>query len=417
MIFLHVGESISGGGAGTVLRETVEILKKNDTINTHKVLVRKSNFYENKIDYTFSKPPTSKFKFVDQIFSIKNFVAINKVLQSLQPDVIHIQSLGNLSPSIFLALKKYKNKNRVTIFQTVHTFEYLCSHSAGYDYLKQKKCTDCATNLYKFKIFARRCSRLGFIHSYAKGLTSFLYSNFVKNNLIDQIITPSNFLRKKMLLHPEIKSIEVLYNPVKSNNQIKLNNNTKLHNKFRFVFFGRLSEEKNIECIIEAFSIAVKENPFFELVIIGSGPQENKLRKLTDKLALTEKVIFKGFLEKKALTRELLNCNVSILSSKCYETASMVVLESIQYNLLPIVCDHGGMKEMVESVGVGLKFMDGDIYELSKKMKESYINNKKTKSELFEIRDKVLFDYGDLSYFINLNKIYNKRLFGADQLS
>ncbi|WP_010522385.1 glycosyltransferase family 4 protein [Aquimarina agarivorans] len=291
----------------------------------------------------------------------------------------------------------------------MHTFEYVCSHYAGFDYRKQIKCTDCSGKVYKFKIFKRSCSRLGLVHSYAKGFTALLYSYFVKNNLVDRYIVPSNFLKKKMLNHPKINFIEVLYNPLKNSiNKVETEIiKRKTKKEFCFVYFGRLSEEKNIECIIKAFNASLDKYPFFKLMIIGKGVLESKLKKMVVNLGLEKKVFFKGFLERSELTEELNKCHVSVLSSKCYETASMVVLESVQQNLLPIVCDHGGMKEMVNAIGFGLKFDDNNFVQLSNKMGEAFVNYDKLLNSLSSKKKEIILEYTDLAYYRRLKKIYN----------
>ncbi|WP_010522384.1 group 1 glycosyl transferase [Aquimarina agarivorans] len=112
MNFLHIGEAVSGGGAGTVLRDTISILKQNDLDNNHFLMVRNSDSFEDIIDFTFEGKGSMGSSVLSSIFSIKNYIKLKSILNNLNPDVIHMQSIGNLSPSVFLAIKRYKRKKK-----------------------------------------------------------------------------------------------------------------------------------------------------------------------------------------------------------------------------------------------------------------------------------------------------------------
>jgi len=319
-----------------------------------------------------------------------------------------IQTINaNLSPSILRAIYLYKKKGGVLVLHSVHTFEYVCSHFAGYDYKKQVKCTDCAKSVFKFKIFYRKCSRLGFIHSIGKGVTSLISSFYINKNVIDIITTPSDFLKEKMLMHPKINNIVVLRNPILKN-QDESNKIYRNSDFFYFVYFGRLSEEKNIECIIKSFYIAQKTYSNFRMKVIGSGVEKKKIENLVKNLNLSEKVFFYDFLPKEELDIELRSCNVSILSSKCYENAPMVVSESIDLGLIPIVCNHGGMKEMVDICVLGLKFNSNNHSELAEKMAYSYNNFNKLLLKLSYSKSKIKKLFNSEVAYNSLIKLYSR---------
>ena len=61
-------------------------------------------------------------------------------------------------------------------------------------------------------------------------------------------------------------------------------------------YIGRLSKEKNISNLLEAFSIAKKNSPRnLKLLLVGAGPEEQTLRNLSKKLEIAENVIFLGY--------------------------------------------------------------------------------------------------------------------------
>lgn len=71
-----------------------------------------------------------------------------------------------------------------------------------------------------------------------------------------------------------------------------------LHEKYGFkhvvLAVSRLSPEKNIEIAIKA----IKDIPDIGLVIVGSGTEENKLRKMSKDLGIDSRVVFAGWQEK-----------------------------------------------------------------------------------------------------------------------
>lgn len=327
-----------------------------------------------------------------------------KCLEEINPSIIHVHHYANLSPSIFLAILRHKKKNKVKVIHSVHTFEYVCSNESGFDYKQNRRCTDCLNSTYKFKIFKRKCSRSGFFHSYGKGLKSFIFSSFMSRGVVDFWTVPSNFLRMKMLQQPYIneKDILVLRNPI-IRSEVE---NVKNESVFTFVYFGRLSKEKNIDLIIKAFSRITEFES--KLLIIGKGEEENQLRLLANTLNVSDNIEFINFLSKEKLIEKLNTCNVSVLSSKCYETASMVVVESLESNLLPLVCNHGGMKEMIEVTNVGLTFESDNEKDLYNKMVYSYSNYEELKKELIIRKEESLKVFSEESYFVILKVIYNK---------
>lgn len=60
-----------------------------------------------------------------------------------------------------------------------------------------------------------------------------------------------------------------------------------------FTAIGRLSKEKGVDCLINALPLMKTKNYF--CVIVGSGPEEDVIKKEAVKLGVTEKIIFLGY--------------------------------------------------------------------------------------------------------------------------
>ena len=377
---IHVAESANGGGAESVFRDTIVKLKSADTENIHLVACISSGNEPFKIDVNFVQKNQSK---LGQIFSFYNYKLLKSALFLNLPDIIHIQNYGNLSPSILKSLYDYKKKHKkVRIIQTVHTYEHVCSHHAAFDYRQNKRCLDCADKRFKFKIFYRGCSRLGYIHSWAKGITSLIASFYINKNIIDQYLTPSNFLRQCLLRNNSCSSnVSVLRNPMNDSFlSQEFNSFNKKKNNFQFVYFGRFSEEKNLEVLIEGFKLFLESGKRAKLTMIGKGDKTVSLIDKCVNLGISSDVEFIDFLPINELIDKLKESHVSILSSKCFETASLVINEGVMCGIVPIVPNHGAMLETLDMLNVGLTFDSSDPYDLSKKLEnvalkyDSYFN-------------------------------------------
>lgn len=197
----------------------------------------------------------------------------------------------------------------------------------------------------------------------------------------DLIITPSNHLKNV------VKGWGVKENRIKV-----IYNGTKLKNKpdpiddqpndyFKFITVGRLAPWKNIDIIIEALSDYKKANQNFIFYIVGSGPEEIKLKKLVNDLDLENFVTFTGQLQKDDLNYYLQKSDIYIQASS-YEGLPHVILEAMSHNLSIISTPIGGTNEVIQDG------KNGWIWELEN-------NFKPNKNNLIEILNNLKLNSSD----------------------
>jgi len=403
---LHIGEALSGGGAESVFRDSVLLLRSKENSYEHLVATSENLKFEiTDINCHLKLYNTNNFKsIINQIYSSHNFKVLYKYLLESHPNIIHIHNYGNLSPSVLAAIYKYKKINTVKVIQTVHTFELLCSHNAGYDYKQERRCLDCSKKWFKFKIFSRGCSRAGIIHSWGKGITSLISDFYVKNNVIDLYITPSDFLKSCLETSKRFTNIKVIRNPL--NKKFLLNPSLSITSDiFQFIYFGRFSKEKNIINILKAFNL-IQKDLNVKLLLVGQGEELDMINSYIATHQLEDKVIIYDFLQPEDLKKILLTCNSSILSSKCFETASLVIAEAVLNNLIPITPNHGAMKEMVELIDFGVTFDADDYLNLKEKMVYVYNNYHFILNGLDEAKSNARMHLNQISYYNSLISIY-----------
>ncbi|MBV7411482.1 glycosyltransferase family 4 protein [Dermabacteraceae bacterium TAE3-ERU27] len=121
-----------------------------------------------------------------------------------------------------------------------------------------------------------------------------------------------------------------------------------LNNK-KIGFIARLSTEKRLPLIIEAFSLSIKKYPDWSLHVYGTGPDEDRCRKIAQEKLPEGSYSFHGW----ASNREKIfsDLDVSILASE-YEGQPMSMLESASYGI-PIIATPASAKtrEIAEACG------------------------------------------------------------------
>jgi len=115
--------------------------------------------------------------------------------------------------------------------------------------------------------------------------------------------------------------------------------------KKKFVTVGSLDARKAVDVIIKAFALSSLAD--FELVVIGNGPDLQKLRRLAFDLGVGERVHFEGALGKEELIERLRNARASIIASRM-DTSPNVVTEAHAIGLPVIGTRVGGIPEMID---------------------------------------------------------------------
>lgn len=114
---------------------------------------------------------------------------------------------------------------------------------------------------------------------------------------------------------------------------------------FVAVIVGRLYEGKGLERAIEAVPALVSRVPGFRLLLVGSGPLEERLRRLAASAAPAEAVVFAG--RRLDVPAVLAGADVAVLASDS-ETAGLAVLEAMSARLPVVATDVGGVGEAIE---------------------------------------------------------------------
>ncbi len=154
--------------------------------------------------------------------------------------------------------------------------------------------------------------------------------------------------------------------------------NWKLEKNFTILTVGRLVKVKNIKLQIEAMADVIKIFPDVRLVIVGDGPEKEKLHRLANRLKLKDKVEFKGWQEKVKPYYE--NADLFLLTSNS-EGWGLVVVEAMKFGLPVIMTDVGCAGEVIKNEKNGIVIPIKDKKALIAAISEMIAN--KEKREVF----------------------------------
>jgi len=106
------------------------------------------------------------------------------------------------------------------------------------------------------------------------------------------------------------------------------------------IYVGRLVAHKNVDLLIRAVSLASNEVPDIKAIIIGDGPEMEKLRALTRDLGLERNVEFTGFLESYDEAVALMKSSRVFVLPSSREGFGMAALEANACGLPVVTVNH-----------------------------------------------------------------------------
>ncbi len=312
-----------------------------------------SDFFIKNVDYnnmSFNKKVINAIKI---LYSFESKRKIKKLIEFTNPDIAHLHIFQHqLTPSILHEIKKHN----VKIINTVHDLKVICPN---YKMLNRKGiCEECKGGKY-YNCVKNRCMKNSILKSIVAMNEAYI-NNFIKSyNYIDKFICPSRFYVEK-LKQFGINNEKLIYIPNFINEE---EYEYSIYEEDYFLFVGRIIEEKGIEMLIDA----MKNIKGGRLVIAGTGPLEEKIRKKIEYLNL-KNVTMVGFLDSNKINELMRRCRFLIIPSLWYENCPMVVLEAMACGKPIIGSDMGGIPELVNDKINGLIFKHNDIKDLENKI-------------------------------------------------
>jgi len=178
---------------------------------------------------------------------------------------------------------------------------------------------------------------------------------------VNYFIAPSAFTREIMIrggFFPE----KVIHMPTWIS--IPKTNSNSVQNSSEILYVGRISYEKGIETLLEAFKILEYKNASLSIVGDDTTAYAQQLKAGLSK-EQCKRTTFHGFQGQDKISELFRRSACFVVPSACYENQPNVVLEGMALGRPAIVSDLGSLGEMVVHGRTGLRFEAGNARDLA----------------------------------------------------
>ena len=176
----------------------------------------------------------------------------------------------------------------------------------------------------------------------------------------DQLIAVSNFTKEKAIEYTNVPSDKITVVPngvdlAKMNVIIKDSARKKINFEegcFYALTVSRVDSRKGHEHVLNAIPNIVKKYPFFRYVIVGNGPEKERLQTICSDLEIESFVTFAGYVESELLDYYYSAADLFVMintmkDDKDFEGFGLVFAEAGYYGLPLIGGDNAGPKEVI----------------------------------------------------------------------
>lgn len=371
-------EYLYSGGEDAVVWNEFELLKKQG-LEVRQLLFKNEQLQINDLFYNRSA-----------------YQKVLSVLDEFEPDVVHVHNLFyKASPSVLNAVKS----RRIPVVLTLHNFRLICP--AALLLRNGETCTKCVNLTFPIYAVRHACFQKSYVRSLV--LASFLGYSKIKGvwrREVDKYIVLTPFI--KGLFENSSLGVEADKIIVKPNSADDLQGDEQpnLSNRRGFLYIGRLSEEKGVNTLIDAFN----GMPDKTITIIGTGPLESELKKRAKK-----NVFFLGHQSKSIVAKKLREAEALIFPSICLEGLPNTIIESYSAGTPVIVSDNPNLRQVVKEGLTGIFFRAGCSDSLIETLMS--VNTRLLQEFGMKAREMYLSEYTHDINYNRLIQIYKSLMF------
>ena len=184
---------------------------------------------------------------------------------------------------------------------------------------------------------------------------------------------------KILVVNEEVKKIIHDYYKIKNEKiflvpngvNISLFEGEKIYNKKVILFSGAMYDHRGIDVLLEIALKVIKSIPEVKFVLLGDGPELNKLKEIVHRKNISKNVIFKGWIDRDRIPMELKNATVGIGPLKLTTvTKNALPIKILEYMAsgLPILAKKGTLPNDVLDNG-----KNGFLIDSNKELEEKLI--------------------------------------------
>ena len=226
-----------------------------------------------------------------------------------------------------------------------------------------------------------------------------------------KIITVSDFLKKRIEKMFICDNVEVLYNTIDMK-KFYPSGEHKVNKTLKFLYCGRIDEEKGLKFLTDAFVEVLDEGYEAELDIIGRAYFDFEYeRKILEKISKYNNIELIGRILNKDVPNYIRKADVVVIPTISEEAFGMTLLEAMACGKCAIITNSGGMLELADSEGTIVVKKEENLKE---NLKGEIINLIKKPDSIVEMGrnncKKIIQSnkFDDENYFDNFFKIVDK---------
>jgi len=207
----------------------------------------------------------------------------------------------------------------------------------------------------KLPALTKMLSDCGFLNLYRKlSLELLNYAAKFSLKKADLHLAISSGIRELILKYDPKADVKIVYNPAPE----YIGKTRKKPDTPKFLYVGRLQDDhKNISFLLKGLSLLKSKN--WQLTVIGTGPDEVKLKKLAEQLAIDTRINWLGYQNKPFEAME--ECTALVLTSR-FEGFGLVLVEANAHGI-PVISSNclAGPEDIVMEGINGYLYPEGDL--------------------------------------------------------
>lgn len=285
------------------------------------------------LDFTCGYRFGGMASYLSRFFNPGDYLRMKRVISRFAPDVIHVHGIhACLSPLPLLAVRK-----EIPIVMTLHDYHYVCPKV----WMIYEDGRVCDIGFSGKCLFAKCPPRHMILYDWMRWFKVWLHRKLLKKRV--RIFTaPSADLAAWVSRSLEVE-VEILPNFI----YLSSVSDSGLPESNQILCPARLRPEKGVEYAVRAMPMILDRVPDARLIVVGEGPEKERLSSIARELEVSEAVHFTGWVDHQSMEGLYKGAKVVVAPSIWVEAFGVVAVEAFYLGRPVVASDMGGFKGIV----------------------------------------------------------------------
>lgn len=331
-------------------------------------------------------------------YNFKSASAMRALALEWRPDIVHAHNTFPLiSPAVFRAVRDFP----CAVVLTLHNYRLFCA--AGMPTRDGRICTECLDSRSVTPALRHRCYRNSVLATIPLAASIALHRSMgTWERYVDRFIALTHHQRETMIdagLPRPLVRVKPQFYPG-SPEPIRWNERDD-----KVLFVGRLSPEKGVRSLIEAWERLGHEAPRLE--IVGDGPERRSLENTIQSRGIAN-VCLLGHLCFEETQARIAKARLLVVPSTWFEGFPMVIREAFALGVPVAASRLGSLSELVQEGVNGLLFAPDSPEQLAKAVRAAWNDPAALERLAAGARQTFLASYTEAANFESLMATYQE---------